>query len=149
MSIEKMALKDLEPELVKRFLCWLETDRGNSVATRNHLLVAIHSFVRYLQVHEPRLLLNSQRILAILVKKTERKVIKPLTKETVATILHRPDISTVRGRRDTTILCVLYDTACRVQGLCDLRVEDIRFEHPANSPYSRLASPAYKGSDHY
>lgn len=132
MSIEKMSLKDLKPELVERFLCWLETERGNSIATRNNRLAAIHSFVRYLQVQEPMLLLNFQRILAIPVKKTERKVIKPLTKEAVATVLRQPDISTARGRRDATILCVLYDTACRVQELCDLRVEDIRFEHPAN-----------------
>lgn len=132
INIEKMSLKDLKPELVERFLRWLETDRGNSVATRNHRLAAIHSFVRYLQVQEPTLLLNFQRILAIPVKKTERKMIKPLTKEAVAVILRQPDISTVRGRRDATILCLLYDTACRVQELCDLRVEDVRFDHPAN-----------------
>lgn len=132
MSIEKMSLKDLKPELVERFLCWLETDRGNSVATRNHRLAAIHSFVRYLQVQEPTFLLNFQRILAIPVKKTERKVIKPLTKEAIAVILRQPDVSTVRGRRDATILCLLYDTACRVQELCDLCVEDVRFDHPAN-----------------
>ncbi len=132
MSIEKMSLKELTPELVERFLRWLEMNRGNSVATRNHRLAAIHSFVRYLQVQEPTLLLNFQRILAIPVKKTERKVIQPLTKQAVAAILRQPDISTARGRRDATILCVLYDTACRVQELCDLRVEDVRFEHPAN-----------------
>ncbi len=132
MSIEKMSLKELTPELVERFLRWLEMNRGNSVATRNHRLAAIHSFVRYLQVQEPTLLLNFQRILAIPVKKTERKVIQPLTKQAVAAILRQPDISTARGRRDATILCVLYDTACRVQELCDLRVEDVQFEHPAN-----------------
>ena len=132
MNIEKMSLKDLKPELVERFLHWLETERGNSIATRNHRLAAIHSFVRYLQVQEPMLLLNFQRILAIPVKKTERKSIKPLTKEAVAVILRQPDTSKARGRRDATILCVLYDTACRVQELCDLRVEDVRFEHPAN-----------------
>lgn len=93
MNIEKMSLKDLKPELVERFLHWLETERGNSIATRNHRLAAIHSFVRYLQVQEPTLLLNFQRILAIPVKKTERKSIKPLTKEAVAVILRQPDTS--------------------------------------------------------
>ena len=32
MNIEKMSLKDLKPELVERFLHWLETERGNSIA---------------------------------------------------------------------------------------------------------------------
>lgn len=132
MRIERMSLKDLKSELVVRFLQWLETERNNSISTRNNRLAAIHSFVRYLQTQEPSLLLNFQRILAIPVKTTERKMIQPLTKEAVAVILRQPDTSTVRGRRDATILCVLYDTACRVQELCDLRIEDVRFEHPAN-----------------
>lgn len=132
MRIEKMSLKDFTPELVERFLLWLETERKNSIATRNHRLAAIRSFARYLQTKEPASLLNFQKILAIPSKKTERKAIKPLAKETVAAILRQPDTSTLRGRRDATILCFLYDTACRVQELCDLRIEDVRFENPAS-----------------
>ena len=49
MRIEKMSLKDLKPELVERFLLWLETERNNGVATRNQRLAAIRSFARYLQ----------------------------------------------------------------------------------------------------
>ena len=132
MRIEKMSLKDLKPELVERFLLWLETERNNGIATRNQRLAAIRSFARYLQTKEPALLLNFRKILEIPMKKTERKTIKPLTKEAVAVILRQPDTSTLRGRRDATILCFLYDTACRGQELCDLRVEDVRFENPAS-----------------
>jgi len=132
MRIEKMSMSDLKPELVGKFLGWLETERNNSIATRNQRLGAIHSFVQYLQTQEPMLLLNFQRILAIPVKKTVRKQIKPLTKESMAVILRQPDTSTARGRRDATILCFLYDTAARVQEICDLRIEDIRLDHPAS-----------------
>lgn len=132
MKIERFKLEDLTPELVDRFLQWLEAERNNGIATRNQRLAAIHSFVRYVQIQEPRLLLNFQRILAIPVKKTERKAIKPLSKEAVALILRQPDTSTLQGRRDATILCFLYDTAVRVQELCDLHVEDVRLEHPAS-----------------
>jgi len=132
LKIEKMSLCDLKPELVDRFLEWLETERNNSVATRNQRLGAIHSFVQYLQTQEPMLLLNFQRILAIPVKKIARKPIKSLTKESIAVILRQPDTSTARGRRDATILSFLYDTAARVQEICDLRIEDVRLEHPAS-----------------
>lgn len=132
MRIEKLSIGDMKPELVDRFLQWLETERNNSISTRNQRLGAIHSFVQYLQPREPRLLLNFQQILAIPVKKTARKPIKPLTKESVALILRQPDTSTAKGRRDATILCFLYDTAARVQEICDLHIEDVRLEHPAS-----------------
>ena len=132
MKIEKFNLDNLTAEIVDRFLQWLETERHNGVSTRNQRLAAIHSFVKYLLPQQPAHMLELQRILAIPIKKTERKAIKPLTKEAVALILRQPDTSTLQGRRDATILCFLYDTAVRVQELCDLKIEDVRFEHPAS-----------------
>ena len=70
--------------------------------------------------------------MAIPVKKTVRKSIKSLEKESVALILRQPDTSTLRGRRDATMLCFLYDTAARVQEICDLKIGDVRSEHPAS-----------------
>lgn len=132
MKIEKLSIDDLTPELIDRFLQWLKTERNNGLATRSQRLAAIRSFVKYLQAKEPRLLLNFQQILAIPVKRTERKTIRPLTKEAIALILRQPDTSTLSGRRDATILCFLYDTAARVQEICDLRIEDVRLDHPAS-----------------
>lgn len=132
VKIEKLKLADIKPELVDRFLSWLESERNNSIATRNQRLGAIHSFASYVLPQEPRLLLNFQKILAIPIKKTVRKSIKPLSKESVAIILRQPDTTTVRGRRDAMILCFLYDTAARVQEICDLRIGDVRLEHPAS-----------------
>ena len=115
MKVECFKLGNLTPEIVDRFLLWLEEERNNGTATRNQRLAAIHSFVRYVQIQEPRLMLNFQKILAIPVKRTEHKAINPLSKEAVALILRQPDTSTAQGRRDATILCFLYDTAARVQ----------------------------------
>ena len=132
MRIEKISIDDLTPELVDRFLQWLRIERNNGTATRSQRLAAIRSFIKYLQTKEPRLLLNFQQILAIPVKRAERKTIKPLTKEAIALILRQPDISTLSGRRDAMILSFLYDTAARVQEICDLRIEDIRLDYPAS-----------------
>lgn len=108
LKIEKFRLDDLTPELIDRFLDWLETERNNGIATRNHRLAAIHSFVRYVQTQEPRLLLNFQRVLAIPVKKAERKAIIPLTKEAVSVILRQPDTSTKQGRKAGCHASLLY-----------------------------------------
>lgn len=125
MRIEKLSIDDLTPELVDHFLQWLRIERNNGTATRSQRLAAIRSFVKYLQIKEPRLLLNFQQILAIPVKRAERKAINPLTKEAIALILRQPDTSTLSGRRDATILCFLYDTAARVQEICDLRIDEL------------------------
>ena len=77
-------------------------------------------------------MLKFQQILEIPIKKTVQKAIQPLSKESVAILLRQPDTSTMKGRRDATILCVLYDTAARVSELCNLRIEDVRFDNPPN-----------------
>lgn len=130
LKIEKLSIGDLSAELIERYLQWMETNQGNSISTRNNRLAAIHSFVRYLQPREPKYLLKFQQILAIPTKKTPQKAVQPLTKEAVAILLRQPDTSTLKGRRDATILCVLYDTAARVSEICDLRIEDVRFDNP-------------------
>jgi len=80
MRIEKLSIDDLTPELVDHFLQWLRIERNNGTATRSQRLAAIRSFVKYLQIKEPRLLLNFQQILAIPVKRAERKAIKSVDK---------------------------------------------------------------------
>lgn len=42
--------------------------------------------------------------------------------------MEQPDISTPKGRRDLAMLLLLYDSAARVQELCDLRICDIRID---------------------
>lgn len=132
MKIERMSINDLNAELVERYLMWMETSQGNSISTRNNRLAAIHSFVKYLQPREPKLLLNFQQILAVPTQKIPQKVVHPLSKEAVSILLRQPDTSSLKGRRDATILCVLYDTAARVSELCNLRIEDVRFDNPPN-----------------
>lgn len=42
--------------------------------------------------------------------------------------MEQPDISTPKGRRDLAMILLLYDSAARVQELCDLRICDIRID---------------------
>lgn len=132
MNIERLSLADLKPQLIDSFLEWLENERKNSISTRNQRLAAIHSFVKYVQTQEPLLLLNFQQILNIPVKKKASRPVEHLTKEEVAVIFRQPDTFTPQGRRDATVLCVLYDTAARAQELCDMQAGDVRLDNPAS-----------------
>jgi hypothetical protein len=57
------------------FLQYLETERGNSLRTRNAWHVAIKSFMRFMEYREPALLEQSRRILAIPAKRTDTRLI--------------------------------------------------------------------------
>ena len=109
----------------------MERDRRCSVATRNQRLAALHAFFRYVQYEAPEQLEPSQRILGVPFKRTGRATVEYLTPEALRILLLQPDRTTADGRRDATLLTLLYDSGARVQELIDLVVRDVRLEKPA------------------
>lgn len=131
LSPEKLSFKMFNIELVCDFLNWLQNERNCSIATRNQRLIAIHAFFRYVQVQDPEQIFLCQQILQIPTKKYQQPIVAHLSPEQMKSLLAAPDSSTHRGRRDMTLLSVLYDTGARVQEPCDLCVGNIRLERPA------------------
>jgi len=128
---QKLTLSDLNPARVQRFLHWLQTDRSSSISTQNQRLAAIRSFCRYVQFEEPAALASLQQTMAMPVKKTAPPMIDYLTPEAMKLILEQPDRHCSWGRRDLTLLSVLYDSAARVQELVDVKVLDVTLQSPA------------------
>jgi integrase/recombinase XerD len=128
---EKLTLDHIDPAVIAGFLDWLEVTRHNSVPTRNQRLAAISSFYRWMQSQDPTRMACCQDILAIPAKRAPQPAVNHLTVEQTRRLLAQPDRSTRRGRRDATLLAVLYDTGARVQELADLTIRDIRLEPPA------------------
>lgn len=116
--------------VVESFLIWLENDRNCSASTVNQRLAAIHSFYKYVQGEEPQLISLCQQVLNIPNRKSPAKFVLYLSKEELKLILDQPDISNGKGRRDLTLLCVLYDTGGRVQEIADLTVGSVRLQTP-------------------
>ena len=127
---EKLRLADIDRPRVLRFLDWLETERGCSPATRNQRLAVIKSFCRYTAVEQPDQLGQVTQVLAIRQKKTPAPQLDHLTGDEVKALLAEPGTASARAVRDTVLLALAYDTAARVQELCDLDVADIRRGSP-------------------
>jgi site-specific recombinase XerD len=127
---EKLRLADLDRERVLAFLDWLQTERGNSPATRNQRLAVIRSFARYTAVERPEFLDQATQIIAVKQKRTPATDMGYLTGDEVKALLAQPDPTTRRGLRDTVLLSTLYDTAARVQEICDLNTADVRTARP-------------------
>lgn len=128
---EKLTLDRIDAAAITEFLNWLQASRHNSIATRNQRLAAISSFYRWMQSQDPTQMVYCQDILAIPAKRQPQPAVNHLTIEQTRRLLATPDRSTRHGRRDATLLATLYDTAARVQELCDLTVRDIRLQPPA------------------
>ena len=131
IKAEKITLDLLSSEWITDFLAWLETNRKCSIATRNQRLAALHAFFRYIQAEEPTGLLSFQKIISIPFKRSSKPVVDYLTPEVIKTLLKQPDRHTRKGRRDITLISVLYDSGARVQELIDIKVRDITLQEPA------------------
>ena len=125
LAPEKLSIQKVDRELVLRFLKWLEEERNCKAMTRNQRLAAIHSFFRFLMVEAPQYMEQSQKILAIPMKKTDKPPLMYLPLDSIKGLLEQPDCTTIQGKRDAVLLSLLYDTGARVQELVDLKVCDI------------------------
>ena len=124
-SPSAIELADLDAPLVLDFLDHLQTERGNSVRTRNVRLAAIHSFMRYAAIRDPASLPVAGRVLAIPAKRFDRPVLGYLTREQIAAILAAPDRRTWSGHRDAVLLATTYNTGARVSEITGLQVRNV------------------------
>jgi integrase/recombinase XerD len=128
---DKLTLDRIDADAITAFCDWLETERHNSISTRNQRLAAVSSFFRWLQSRDPARMAGCQNILAVPAKRKAQPSVNHLTIEQTRCLLAAPDRSTRPGRRDATLLATLYDTAARVSEFADLTVRDIHPQPPA------------------
>ena len=126
---EKIDFMHINRNMIEDFLSWCQ--QNNSVSTRNLRLSALHSFFRYIQLDSPEYMDLSSSILAIKSIKTPATEINYLSIEGIKTLLSMPDTTIRAGRRDLSVLALLYDTGARVQEIADLKIMDIRIKTPS------------------
>lgn len=125
---ERLTLTEITKERIISFLAWLEKERKCGVSTRNARLGAMRSFFSYLQYRNVEGIAKWQDILSIKSKKPQASEMSYLNIEGLKLLLRQPDLRIRKGRRDFTLLGLLYDSGCRVQELIDLTPACLRFE---------------------
>jgi len=140
----QLNLRDLDAELIGAFLAQLESQRANSVRTRNLRWTALRSFFRYVAFERPDQAALIQRVLAIPQKRTERKVIGFLTREEADALLGAVDRGTWVGQRDYALLLLALQTGLRLAEITALRPQDLS---GGLSPYVRCLGKGRKQRD--
>lgn len=121
----KLDLDALDAHLISAFLDYLERGRGNSPATRNNRLAAIHSLFSFLALHHPEHAGSIQRVLAIPAKRTERRLLTYLTDPEAEALLASCDQQTWTGRRDQALFVLTLQTGLRISELAGLTRGDV------------------------
>jgi site-specific recombinase XerD len=125
-------IADLDAPLIAAFLDHLQTERHNTIATRNNRLAAIHSLFAYLALHHPEHADTIQRVLAIPAKRTEKNLLTYLTDPEVDALLAACDQTNPTSRRDHAMLALTIQTGLRISELIALNCQDITLGTGAN-----------------
>ena len=122
-DVSKLRLDDITEDKVLAFLGHLESDRGNSVATRNSRLTAIRSFCRYLIRKDTTHAAEYGLVASIPGKKGPKPNIPYFEPAEVKLILDQPNQDHVLGLRDYVLIQFLYNTGVRVSEALSLPVD--------------------------
>lgn len=114
---------DIDADFCSRYVEWLAAS-GLSPSSVNQRIACLRAFMLYASRRDIACLSAWRSIDGVKGRRTEEPLIAWLTVGEMRTLLAMPDAGTGSGLRDLAMLSLLYDSAARVQGLCDLRVED-------------------------
>ncbi|MGP9652454.1 tyrosine-type recombinase/integrase [Glutamicibacter sp. AOP38-B1-38] len=122
---EKITFEICNAQVIASFLSHLETERGNSVSTRNARLAAIRSFYRYASYREPLQASRIAEVLSIGTKRHTNHLVEYLEHDEVLALLAAPDQTRWHGRRDHILLFTMVHTGLRVSELISLSACDV------------------------
>lgn len=116
---------DIDASLVSAFLDHLEADRHNTIRSRNARFAALRSFLQYAALMAPTALDTIRGVMAMPMKRFERRLVGYFSREEIETLLNAPDPATWCGQRDRVMLATLYNTGARVSELIGMLVRDV------------------------
>jgi len=139
--IDRMAVEDLSPAIVRQFLGHLEQDRHCCGGTRNLRLSSIHSLARFIGMRSPVHLSWCSELRSIPLKKTAKTTIGYLEKTEMDMLLCQPDRRAVLGARNYALLLFLYNSGARADEAARLTIANLQL---GTSPSVRILGKGNK-----
>jgi site-specific recombinase XerD len=141
-GVVDLELQHLRAGDVLAFLEHLETERKNSVATRNARLAAIHAFARFLATRDPEPVEECQRLLAVPTKRGPTRAVDYLEGDEISAMLEAVSAYGRECVRDRALLLTLFNTGPRVQELLDTHTAISAFSGASTRAARSVASAA-------
>ena len=111
-------------DLVRQFRLNLNRDASVGKNTQNYYLIALRSYLKYLN----RRGVKSLDATHIELAKNDERQITFLEDEELENLLNQPDSSSIQGIRDKAILNLLFSTGLRVSEIAALKKDNINLE---------------------
>jgi site-specific recombinase XerD len=128
----QLDITDVDAAFIGEFLNHLESQRHNSVRTRNARLAAIRSFFSFAALRHPEHAQHIARVLTIPTKRCDRAIITCLDDKEAEALVASPDRRRWTGRRDHALLTLALQTGLRVSELTGLRNQDLELRTGPN-----------------
>lgn len=119
-----LQLADITPELILKFLDNLESERQNSVRSRNLRLTALRTFLKFAGRRDITALQTVERALGVPMKRFDQPLVGHLTRPEIIAILGNPGDEWIT-QRDHLLLTLIYNTGARVSEIINIRVIDV------------------------
>ena len=127
---ERLGFMDFNRDVILAFLKWLQDSRGCSSGTRNRRLAAIKSFFSYMIYEDPAHIAEWKAVCSIKQQKQVQDTVRYLTIEGIKCLLEQIPVNEKEGRRNLTMLSLLYNSGMRVGELTGLTPACIRNSKP-------------------
>jgi integrase/recombinase XerD len=120
-------------DTIHEFLRWLIDTRRNGERTANQRLAALKSFLAYCRGEDITLTHIYLAVCQIRPFKVPQKTyVDYLSENQLKLLFSMPDTKSSKGRRDVTMMILLYESGARIQELLDLRLCDIIWNKKTN-----------------
>lgn len=117
--------REIKRQHIRENLIAYSIDKGLKETSINTRIRAVKAFFNFLE-RESYILENPTEDVKLL--KEKRTIIETFTREQILALLRQPDQKTFTGIRDYSILILLLETGVRARELCDIKVDDIKWQ---------------------
>jgi len=135
---DELRVADIDADLVRAFLRYLEEKRGCTISTRNQRLAAIHAMATFIGQRSPEDLGWSAQLRAVEFKRSTHLPVGYLDKREIDALLAVPDQSTRIGYRDHVLLLFLYNSGARADEAAQLEIGDLTLRSDGTSTLSSV-----------
>jgi len=134
LGVDKLAFDHLDFDFMTGFMLWLKSPRndnkGVSATTCNLRISAIRSYVKYAMGKDIGLAAIWLSLKGIPPVRTEKKAKEIFSENALNVLFRQPAKNTRLGLRDITLMVLMYDSACRVSEILNLKINDVRLSDP-------------------
>lgn len=134
LGVDKLSFDHLDFDFMTGFIQWLKSptngSRRASATTCNLRVSAIRSYVKYAVGKDIGLSAIWISLKGLPPVRVEKAVKEILSENAMSALFMQPIQNKKLGLRDMTLMVLMYDSACRVSEILNLKMDDIRLSGP-------------------